>query len=527
VRALALQGRAAARHTINGLACAIGLVMLLAVLSRLHPQWFPANDQLEFLDSQTARKLSYPLNYWNALAGFMAIGAVLLLGVAATARTRLGQALAAAAVPLVGLGDYLCVSRGGAIVLVAGVAAYFLLAGDRLSKVPTLLAAGGGTAILVAAATQRHAVQTGIDTAAGRQQGSEMIWLCLIVCAGVGLIQVAVGLLARHAERPRALQVSRGGTVAVAGVLAVVALAAFFGAGLDGRVSHAWHDFKQPPAAGDVRGGDVFARLQGTAGQGRYQYWQAAVHEYQTDRVHGTGAGTFELWWARHATVGGPVLDAHSLYAQTLGEVGIVGFLLLIALVGLTLGGGAVRTIFVDVHGEIATEALSEVSTVLNERLSGLTLREIRSSLGARLRDSTHHPASHELLNIFVEEGEQLFEAALPLDEENVVLGQASVLAEHPEFASGESLRKLMELTETRHQLGELLRRRSTQPGLSITIGNEHHDPRLDNFTIVTAEYHAGPLSGVIGVLGPTRMPYDKVISLVSYTSLLVSDLLE
>ena len=196
-------------------------------------------------------------------------------------------------------------------------------------------------------------------------------------------------------------------------------------------------------------------------------------------------------------------------------------------LMALTLGGGAVRTIFVDVHGEIAPEALSEVSTVLNERLAGLTLREIRSSLGARLRDSTHHPTSHELLNIFVEEGEQLFEAALPLDEENVVLGQASVLAEHPEFASGESLRKLMELTETRHQLGELLRRRSTQPGLSITIGNEHHDPRLDNFTIVTAEYHAGPLSGVIGVLGPTRMPYDKVISLVSYTSLLVSDLLE
>ena len=44
VLAIALQGRAAARHTINGLACAIGLVTLLAVLSRLHPQWFPAND---------------------------------------------------------------------------------------------------------------------------------------------------------------------------------------------------------------------------------------------------------------------------------------------------------------------------------------------------------------------------------------------------------------------------------------------------------------------------------------------------
>ncbi len=49
VLAIALQGRTAARHTINGLACAIGFVTLLAVLSRLHPQWFPANDHVEFL----------------------------------------------------------------------------------------------------------------------------------------------------------------------------------------------------------------------------------------------------------------------------------------------------------------------------------------------------------------------------------------------------------------------------------------------------------------------------------------------
>ena len=49
VLAIALQGRTAARHTINGLACAIGLVTLLAVLSRLHPQWFPDNDHVEFL----------------------------------------------------------------------------------------------------------------------------------------------------------------------------------------------------------------------------------------------------------------------------------------------------------------------------------------------------------------------------------------------------------------------------------------------------------------------------------------------
>ena len=78
----------------------------------------------------------------------------------------------------------------------------------------------------------------------------------------------------------------------------------------------------------------------------------------------------------------------------------------------------------------------------------------------------------------------------------------------------------------TREQLAQLLRERSANPGISITIGNEHADPRLGNLTIVTAEYRAGPLTGVIGVIGPTRMPYEKVISIVGHTSRLVSDLL-
>jgi heat-inducible transcriptional repressor len=88
-------------------------------------------------------------------------------------------------------------------------------------------------------------------------------------------------------------------------------------------------------------------------------------------------------------------------------------------------------------------------------------------------------------------------------------------------------MRRLLELTETPEELASLLRQRATSTsGVSITIGAEHGDPRLEPFTVVTAEYHAGGLTGVIGVIGPTRMPYEKVIALVSHTSRLVSDLL-
>jgi heat-inducible transcriptional repressor len=193
----------------------------------------------------------------------------------------------------------------------------------------------------------------------------------------------------------------------------------------------------------------------------------------------------------------------------------------------LTLGGGVMRTVFVEVAGEIADTALAQVAAVLNERLGGLSLGEIRSSLGTRLRDSGTDRSASELLNIFVQEGEQLFDAALPLADGHVVLGAASVLAEQPEFSAADRMRRLLALTETPQALGDAIRKRAQAPGISITIGAEHDDPRLDEFTVVTSEYRAGSLTGVIGVIGPTRMSYDKVISLVSHTSRLLSDLLD
>jgi heat-inducible transcriptional repressor len=193
----------------------------------------------------------------------------------------------------------------------------------------------------------------------------------------------------------------------------------------------------------------------------------------------------------------------------------------------LTLQAGGVRTIFVEVGGQIADTAIAEVAQVLNERLAGLSLSDIRTTLATRVRDSASTRDAHELLNVFVQEGDVLFDVPLVPDDEGVVLGQTSVLVEQPEFASGENMRRLIALTDRQEQLAEMLRRRSESSGISITIGNEHADPRMEHLTLVTASYHAGPLSGVIGVIGPTRMPYDKVISLVRHASQLVSEVLQ
>jgi heat-inducible transcriptional repressor len=193
----------------------------------------------------------------------------------------------------------------------------------------------------------------------------------------------------------------------------------------------------------------------------------------------------------------------------------------------LRLTGGAAQSIFVEVPGEIAEASLAEVSRILNERLAGLTLREIRTTLADRLRDTAAPRDAKELLNIFIQEGEQIFDMTKPLDEGPVLLGQTSVLVEQPEFASGTSLRRLLALTDKPDALGGIMRRHHAHSGLSITIGHEHAEPDLSDFTLVTAEFHVGGLAGVIGVIGPTRMPYEKVITLVTHTSRLIAELID
>lgn len=219
----------------------------------------------------------------------------------------------------------------------------------------------------------------------------------------------------------------------------------------------------------------------------------------------------------------GPTIDSAILERLDLLQVSSERILLV-----LTLQSGAVRTIFVEVSSQIAADAIGQVTVVLNERLAGLTLKEIRASLGDRLRDATSHASSRELLNIFVQEADELFD--MPATAAPVVLGSTQALAGQPEFATKERLQGLLAVTERGGH--DVLRqaiaaRGGAEGGLTISIGQEHADARLAAFTLVTSTYHCGPLSGVIGVLGPTRMPYDKIAALVDHTSRLVSELLE
>jgi heat-inducible transcriptional repressor len=190
-------------------------------------------------------------------------------------------------------------------------------------------------------------------------------------------------------------------------------------------------------------------------------------------------------------------------------------------LVVLSLQSGLVRTIYLEVPSVLARGVVDRVAGILNERLAGLSLGEIRATMAERLRDAGAAEGG-ELLNVFVARGDDVFDVRT--EGGGLVLGSAQPLADQPEFASNGRIRDLLDLTERRDLLQrafEAHRRR----GLVITIGAENADPRLADFTLVTSSYRHGGLTGVLGVLGPTRMPYDKIIGLVEHTSRLVEGL--
>ena len=313
------------QRLIGAVAAAIAAVATVALLSRLHPDWFPTAQQTgKILESED--RLSFPLNYWNALAALTAIGVPLLLQLASGGRWILTRAAAAAALPAMILVIYLTLSRGGIGATAIAVLVFLVVAADRLPKLIPLAIAAAAGALLVALAHDRTALHEGLANATAREQGDELLPIVIVVCAAVGLLQAAVTALGRRWERPGWSRPSKQGAWAGAAIGAVVVLVVALAAGAPGRVSDAWGEFKEGGGPGEGS-----ERLSSAAGESRYQFWSSTVDENATAPLIGTGSGTFRFWWAREGDADETVRDAHSLYMQTLGELGIVGLLILLA----------------------------------------------------------------------------------------------------------------------------------------------------------------------------------------------------
>jgi O-antigen ligase len=326
----------ALQHTMAALAAAIVIVAVLALASRLHPGLFPAAAQTSSFLPGTSQRLAWPLNYWNALAALLAFGLPLLLALATSARMLYAQAAAAAGIPVVALSGYLTFSRGGALAGAIAVGVFVALAPERFPKLATSLVTAAGSAALIAGAAHRTAIERGLLGAAAGQQGATFVFPIVCVCAGVGIAQVGIGLVARHGTSPRFLVVSpqRARWLLAGGVPALVVVALAAGGPI--KLSHAWRDFKRPTAT--VLNDASVARFSTLSSNGRYELWKGAMQATKGHVLGGSGPGTFQLLWLPRAPRSiGYVQNAHSLYFETLAELGVVGLVLLLGFIILVL----------------------------------------------------------------------------------------------------------------------------------------------------------------------------------------------
>ena len=190
-----------------------------------------------------------------------------------------------------------------------------------------------------------------------------MLAIVLLACAGVALVQAGITLGVRHGVWPEWLVVPRRrARIAVAVALAVVVAVVIAGiaAGVDHRL---WQQFKQP---NPPVGGNPYSRLLSISGSHRYQYWVAAIHAFESSPWKGIGPGTFEFYWAQHNSLGEFVVNAHSLYVETLAELGIVGLLLVGGLVLFVLAA------------RLAAGVSRDADDPLPDRRRGRRLRRVR-----------------------------------------------------------------------------------------------------------------------------------------------------
>jgi heat-inducible transcriptional repressor len=186
----------------------------------------------------------------------------------------------------------------------------------------------------------------------------------------------------------------------------------------------------------------------------------------------------------------------------------------------ISIRSGLVKTIMMEVQSEISRSQLEEVARILNERLSGLTLRQIRRTFPARMKDMQSEETG--LIRLFVDSVDQLFTEGK--GHEKVHIGGTKSLLTQPEFFNSEKFRGIVELLENEDMIVHVLEKNESKDGtVLVSIGSETKDKRMTDLSIVTTNYSFGEVTGALGVIGSKRMNYSKIIPVVDFVAKIIS----
>jgi O-antigen ligase len=313
----------------EGLAIAITLVVLLGLASRLLP------DILSITDPGGPR-LRYPLGYWNANGAMCGMAIAMLLWMSRGASWAALRWASAAAIPAVLLTLYFTYSRGGLLALVVAVLCLLALSKDRLWLLATLAVGAIATLPAMLAVQDRRELA---DNLGGQAMADQGITVLLILLGGTAVTLGVFAALRRLEIRDgrltgKALQLSRNRRllrwIAIAG--AVVAVGVTIAVG-----GRAWDQFSSPDVQFPAQPEKHFGQLSGA---GRHDFWRVSIDAFSERPIFGSGAGTYEFSWEEDRSIDMPVHDAHSLYFEAFAELGVVGGLTTLGLVGSLLWWG-------------------------------------------------------------------------------------------------------------------------------------------------------------------------------------------
>jgi O-antigen ligase len=333
---------------IGGIALALSAIAGVALVSRFFPSVFGTQPGLQALPPLVNR-LSFPLGYWNGLGIEVALAYPLLLSLMVSRRSRVASSLAAFPLPLLAAVMYLTSSRGAFVAALVALIAFVALTPRRWPVVAAIVVAGAAGAVSVAALVHKRSLVNGLtDTATGVHQGHQAALVIGIACVATSLVWLGLMELGTRVPTPsrRAGQIT---AIAVA-VLVVLAIA----------LSHPiakFDAFKSNSSGATGTSTVTTSHLLSSSGSGRWQFWGAAIDEFKDHPLNGGGAGSWGAWWLEHGSLRGVFTQyAHSLYLEALGELGIIGFLLIAAFVVVAVVG-SVRSALALRSSEIAAAA--------------------------------------------------------------------------------------------------------------------------------------------------------------------------
>ena len=173
----------------------------------------------------------------------------------------------------------------------------------------------------------------------------------------------------------------------------------------------------------------------------------------------------------------------------------------------VTVNGGLIKSLVIEVDSAVSQRELEDLGRLFNERLHGLTMAEIQATAQERL--AVLGRAARPVVQAVMHEIEVLSAASVA----DLHVSGTRNLCLKPEFGDPIQVAGLMDLAEKKDILAQLM---SERRGVVITIGAEHRPQAMRQCSMVTASYEVAGAQGVIGVIGPTRMPYGPVVALVN-----------